>query len=382
LEQEVAEVQLLCAITKTLLMSRILISFFASAVFNIASGQNNNATFVLPTYTSAGEIKNFEKSCGYNQDLANKEIIISLPAEREVDIIKKILSYTGLPLNFQIFSANIHNAAALIIGEDRIILYDPSLLKTIDNTSQTYWTSISILAHEIGHHLSGHTLSKNSNLLKKEVEADKFSGFVLYKMGASLEQSIAAIKLFGANFDTKTHPNKQKRVEAISNGWNEASGYRYEGAVPPPPNDDFPVEYLYTPDVFFEEDEDEKDFLKSEYYKRHKNEIDDPTIHKGTILEVTDKHNAPWGETTALLILVEDVIRINKRSKELVYNGDFKQGEKVWIVYSHPTIKCGMIQYYAFNKLLKPGRRVDFSAVWEGGMHVGVHELTFVKASK
>jgi hypothetical protein len=41
-----------------------------------------------------------------------------------------------------------------------------------------------------------------------------------------------------------------------------------------------------------------------------------------------------------------------------------------------------MIQYYAFNKLLKPGRRVDFSAVWEGGMHVGVHELTFVKASK
>ena len=123
-------------------MVRLLIIILALAISSYVMGQTNKTSIIIPTLSSTGEISNIKKSCSYNSDLANEKTIISLPAEREMSIVKKILSYTGLPLNFQIFSANINNAAALIIGEDRVILYDPSLLKTVDLTSKTYWTSI------------------------------------------------------------------------------------------------------------------------------------------------------------------------------------------------------------------------------------------------
>lgn len=334
-------------------MTRLLLIILSSTASHFILAQTNTTSIVLPTQISTGEISNIENCCGYNSHLTNKKIIITLAAKRETDIITKILSFTGLPVNFQIFSANISNAAALIIGVERIILYDPSLLKVVDLKSNTYWTSISILAHEIGHHLYGHTLSANSNLLQKELEADKFSGFVLYKMGASLEQSIAAITLFGDNTDSQTHPSKVRRIEAIKNGWNEAAGYRYEGAVPPPPSDD--IFEVYSPEMFIE-----KEYEKTDEYKENKDYIFNPEIYSGVILEVSDKYDGhPSGEpTTAILIQVE---KKEKDLKKFDYNY-FKPNQKVWVVYNHPIIRrCSMVQYRNFEPFLQPGRRITFS---------------------
>ncbi|WP_462254529.1 M48 family metalloprotease [Ferruginibacter sp.] len=350
-------------------MIRLLLTILTFAVFNCTIGQTNT-NIILPAKYSSGEILNIEKSCGYNNDLNNKKLIISLPQEREVDIIKKVLSYTGLPLNFQIFSANIGNAAALIIGEDRIILYDPELLKAVDYTSQTYWTSISILAHEIGHHLSGHTLSANNNYYQKELEADKFSGFTLYKMGATLDQSVAAIILYGDNLDTRTHPNKQKRIEAIKNGWNEAAGYRYNGAVPPPPTDS--IFEVYSPEMFIE-----RGYEKTAEYKEDKEYIFNPEIYSGVILEVNNKYDGhPSGETTtAIFVLVE---KKEKDLKNFNYNY-FTPNEKVWIIYNFPVIgRCSMAEYRNFESFLKPGRKITFSALWEGGNSVGSFHLNHI----
>lgn len=362
-------------------MKNSLLTLLALFVLSNAIGQDKTR-YTVPTATTGGVINNVENSCGYNNNLANKEIKISLGSEREVGIIKKILSYTGLPLNFQIFSANISNAGALIVDEDRIILYDPTLLQVIDNSSKTYWTSISILAHEIGHHLSGHTLKAGTNHFQKELEADKFSGFVLYKMGATLENSIAAITLFGDNIDTRTHPSKDKRVIAIESGWNEAAAYRFEGAVPPPPANDFPDLYaLYTPEMFYKE----KNFKKNEFYQNHKDEIEDPTIYEGVLLEVNEKYDGhPSSETvTAIQVLVQKVLKLNKRTKELGYNSDFEPDEKVWIVYNYPTFThCSMAQFRAFEGLLVPGRKIQFSALWEGGNSVGYYQLNHIRALK
>ena len=351
-------------------MSRLLLIVLFLIASHFLLAQTNTTSIVLPTQTLTGEISNIDKSCGFNNDLTNKKIVISLPAKRETDIITKILSFTGLPVNFKIFSADISNAAALIIEEERIILYDPSLLKVVDLKSNTYWTSISILAHEIGHHLSGHTLSSNSNLLQKELEADKFSGFVLYKMGASLEQSTAAITLFGNNIDTRTHPSKIRRIEAIKNGWNEAAGYRYEGAVPPPPSDD--IFEVYSPEMFIE-----KDYEKTGEYKENKEYIFNPEIYSGVILEVNEKYEGhPSGEpTTAILIQVE---KKEKDLKNFNYNY-FKPNQKVWIVYSYPIIgRSSMAQYRNFEPFLQPGRRITFSALWEGGNSVGWYQLNHI----
>lgn len=88
-------------------------------------------------------------------------------------------------------------------------------------------SSISILAHEIGHHLCGHTTMGAKDLpdqRKKELEADKFSGFVMFKLGATLHQAQAAIRLIAINADDtfSTHPNLNKRLFAIANGYNDA----------------------------------------------------------------------------------------------------------------------------------------------------------------
>src|SRR6185312_7269275 len=136
------------------------------------------------------------------------------------------------------YSTPIDNAVATIINNKRYILYDPRLLSYSDRQSGNYWSSMSILAHEIGHHLLGHTISNKGSNPLDELEADKFSGFVLYKLGASLEQATAAMRSLGSDNDSYSHPSKFKRIQSITKGWNEASEQRYESAIPPPPTDD------------------------------------------------------------------------------------------------------------------------------------------------
>ncbi|MEP6847047.1 MAG: hypothetical protein ABI861_13635, partial [Panacibacter sp.] len=74
-------------------------------------------------------------------------------------------------------------------------------------------------AHEIGHHLSGHTLLQGGSRPDLELEADRFSGYILYKMGATLDDAQIAIKIFSSDNSSSTHPAKKSRLVAITNGW-------------------------------------------------------------------------------------------------------------------------------------------------------------------
>lgn len=189
------------------------------------------------SFNDSGKISKLENGCNFNNSANEDEIEIFLPNEKELDELKSITSFSGLPLNFKIYRANINNAVATIINDERYILYDSRLLDFANNQTASFWSSISILAHEIGHHLSGHTLNQMTDNHTAELEADKFSGFVLYKMGASLEQATNAISTIGSNNDTESHPSKSRRIKAISNGWNEAYKLDYRSAIPPPLKD-------------------------------------------------------------------------------------------------------------------------------------------------
>ncbi|MBK8068385.1 MAG: hypothetical protein IPK27_12370 [Rhodanobacteraceae bacterium] len=89
-------------------------------------------------------------------------------------------------------------------------------------TANNDWAPISIMAHEIGHHLSGHTIMPGGSQPPTELEADKFSGFVLYKMGAMLADAQKAMNTLVPEQDGKTHPGRSKRVQAIQEGWTQA----------------------------------------------------------------------------------------------------------------------------------------------------------------
>ena len=144
------------------------------------------------------------------------------------DVVAQIMRYTGLPQNFDVVEGQVPNAAAVImLGPDklprRVIAYNPQFMSEVRAaTANNDWAPISIMAHEIGHHLSGHTIMPGGSQPPTELEADKFSGFVLYKMGAMLADAQKAMNTLVPEQDGKTHPGRSKRVQAIQEGWTQA----------------------------------------------------------------------------------------------------------------------------------------------------------------
>ena len=156
---------------------------------------------------SFAQSKDGVELCLAAQELS-KSFITDEEAENALD---KILSVIGASKNFNLQQCDdINNALAVTYKGNRYILYDKNFMKLINDYTDD-WSSMFILAHEVGHHINGHTrdaaLSKmldETSLEKQrqeELEADKFAGFILAKLGASLEQTVAAVNLVSTNED-------------------------------------------------------------------------------------------------------------------------------------------------------------------------------------
>jgi len=137
-------------------------------------------------------------------------------------IIASIMDVIGLESNFKIKEANVPNVEADIRRHQRYILYNPEFIRQVNNATQDKWASIFILAHEIGHHLNGHTTLGVNSRPEIELEADKFAGFALCKMGATLAQAQLAMHFIANSEASKTHPARMDRLAAIAKGWNKA----------------------------------------------------------------------------------------------------------------------------------------------------------------
>lgn len=137
-------------------------------------------------------------------------------------IAERIIDVVGLKTNFEILPANIENAAAVVYGGKRYVLYNPTFINKLIKTTGTEWAAISVLAHEVGHHLNGHTVTAGGSQPALELEADEFSGFVLRKLGATLPQAQAAMKTLATANASRTHPGQYDRLTSIETGWNHA----------------------------------------------------------------------------------------------------------------------------------------------------------------
>ena len=143
-------------------------------------------------------------------------------------MVDRIMDYTGLPKNFVVTAGPVPNALAVIMLDKqrvprRVIAFNPDFISQVTSaTGGDSWAPVSIMAHEIGHHLSGHTITSGGSRPEIELEADKFSGYVLYKMGAPLVDSTKAILAMGSPTEQPTHPARDRRAAAITQGWQEA----------------------------------------------------------------------------------------------------------------------------------------------------------------
>ena len=152
-------------------------------------------------------------------------------AEKALD---KILNVIGATRRFVLQACNsINNAYAITYKGIRYIMYDPKFMQTISNSND--WVNTFILAHEVGHHINGHTVDvliggvvdplPLSQRRTQELEADQFAGFILGRLGADLNDALLSVASLSDEDDSySTHPNKSKRIAAITKGFNESGG--------------------------------------------------------------------------------------------------------------------------------------------------------------
>jgi hypothetical protein len=135
---------------------------------------------------------------------------------------QEIIDVVGLKPNFEVMAAQVDNAAAVVYGGKRYVLYNPTFINNLVRQTGNKWAAVSVLAHEIGHHLNGHTVTSSGSQPAIELEADEFSGFVLRKMGASLSDAQAAMKVLASQTASRTHPAQYDRLAYIARGWQRA----------------------------------------------------------------------------------------------------------------------------------------------------------------
>jgi hypothetical protein len=185
--------------TATLLLLTIMVNFIYAQ--NVSDGQTIN--------TSVSETINASPGFNFLTD-----------AEK---MIAEMMQLVGLKPNFTVKAGRVQNAAASIRHGRRLILYNPDFISEMNKKGISTWTYIFILAHEVGHHLNGHTVLKGKKEVPAELEADEFAGFILYKLGATLLQARSAVKHISNPASTNTHPGSADRIEAMEKGWSRAS---------------------------------------------------------------------------------------------------------------------------------------------------------------
>jgi tetratricopeptide (TPR) repeat protein len=152
------------------------------------------------------------------------------------DALDLILNTIGASKNFILSSCdNIDNAVAVSLKGVRYILYDRDFMKTV-NSYTNDWANIFILAHEVGHHINGHSrdilLYVNSDIesielsqkREQELEADQFAAFVVSNLGAQYSDIEKIINLISSDKNDfySTHPNREKRLAAIKLGFEKS----------------------------------------------------------------------------------------------------------------------------------------------------------------
>lgn len=195
--------------------------------------------------------------------------------EDAIKYVEKLMHLTGLPMNFIVSECSgIQNAFAYTYKGVQYIFYGKEFLESL-NTNSNDIASVTVLAHEIGHHLSGHT-SANSYVNKycikapcnklsqdcldaleisrnRELQADRFAGFIMYKFGASLSETQNGFKIL-YNFIDKddscsTHPRLQSRLDAIQIGYDTAIEQELNPQLKPLQTEKEKLEYIKGGDI-------------------------------------------------------------------------------------------------------------------------------------
>jgi len=151
------------------------------------------------------------------------------------ELLQDMLIRVGLEPKFELKEADVLNIEASVSHGKKYILYNPEFVNSLNAaTRNNRWALMTLLAHEIGHHVDGHTNRRGGNKHLLELQADEFAGYVMNKLGATLLQAQNVMFYIAKTENSKTHPARSLRLLAIEKGWNKAAGIEEKTAMVTP----------------------------------------------------------------------------------------------------------------------------------------------------
>jgi hypothetical protein len=134
-------------------------------------------------------------------------------------VVNDILQVSGLLPNFQVVDTDeVSNAAAIIIDGERYLAFNPDWLVRYKSDPQEHWLLYGVMAHEVGHHLQGHTITGTGSRPPTELEADEYAGFTLAALGANLTEAQSLWATLSES-GSVSHPPRHQRLAAVERGW-------------------------------------------------------------------------------------------------------------------------------------------------------------------
>ena len=185
------------------------ILYFAAFSLTLFSCANDDAVASENTVVSAST---GEQDSTLSQDIVAYKTVLNVVRESEL-----------MP-NFTFVPGDVEKAKAYIANNERLLAYNPDFIEKLQKQAlnDTNWTGISILAREISHHLAKHKLQGGVASDEENLDADKNAGFVLYKMGASLQDAVSALEESSKEDSVTQAPLFAVRKAALTEGWQEA----------------------------------------------------------------------------------------------------------------------------------------------------------------
>ncbi len=334
-------------------------------------------------------------SAGPVEKLTDQKITLNPASPKAKAVIQNVLAFSGVPMNITIYEGKVGNALATEDEGQKMIIYNEKFLDEVDKKSGSYWQSVFLIAHEIGHLLSDHFRKRNPKLNhQKELDADKFAGYILYRLQADKNQCswIMNTSLLQDSKGSITHPPKNKRIEYINAGYDLAFKQSFNIPDPPPPVVDEEdlgeafecinfsqgeINTYYTldyPTCGFEE----AIMTKKENYKILAEEpLFSEYIIRDTIVGVILKLESPeYSENSGWLYRTSAIIRMKE------YNKNINLSLKSEVIIVSGITDPGRSEggSYRFAKYFKAGQRIKFlvSPVSTEGI-VPVQKMNYLK---